>query len=686
MNRNLIFPSKIPIIDGKIRYYNEVFSFDIETSNFYSNDNEKVSLPYLFCLTIGYRPYLGRTIEEFKELCDLITDFYITSLKNRIIIFVHNLSFEFQFIKDYFEWEEVFTVDSRRVLYAVTTSGLEFRCTYLLSGYSLDNLGKYNDTKFKKQVGLLDYRLIRHPKTKLTKDEIKYQIYDCFVVVEYVKKLIKKYGSITKIARTKTGFVRLYCRERLLKSGSRYYFIIRDLTLTLSDYYDLKLAFAGGFTHANAKHVGKTLLNIGSFDYNSSYPASLIQFKYPMTSFKRFDVTESSFYDCLKKYACLFKVRFENIRSRIDQDNYISKSKCIDIKHYIVNNGRVVEADELLIQVTEIDYILISMFYTWDRMTVYDFKIAKKDYLPKEFIEIVLDLYIDKTKLKDVDGRETEYLNAKENFNSLYGMAVTDVLKDRNTYQNGGWMKTAIDPQKEISIYNKSRNRFLFYAWGVWNTAYSRYNLLTVISKIGNDYVYSDTDSIKLLNTEKHRHIIDDYNNTIHNRMLVMCNHYDISPNKLKPKNSKGIEKPIGLLKYEGCYKKFKTLGAKRYIVLDENNKLSITIAGVNKKAGLEYLKWKFKTSDNIFKNFNDRLVFPAYYEDEEEIKNGSGKLTLTYIDVMRKGAIIDYRGVPYNYIIKSGVHMENAEYSLNLSDEFIEWLTALSLSHVVGG
>ena len=80
-----------------------------------------------------------------------------------------------KFICNLFSWKNVFATDLRKPLYALTTNGVEFRCSYFLSGYNLETLAK-NLTKYKikKLVGDLDYSLIRHEKTPLNENEIQY--------------------------------------------------------------------------------------------------------------------------------------------------------------------------------------------------------------------------------------------------------------------------------------------------------------------------------------------------------------------------------------------------------------------------------------------------------------------------------------------------------------------------------
>lgn len=111
-----------------------------------------------------------------------------------------------------------------------------------------------------------------------------------------------------------------------------------------------------------------------------------------------------------------------------------------------------------------------------------------------------------------------------------------------------------------------------------------------------------------------------------------------------------------------------------------------LTVSGVSKKDGLEYLKYKFKTTINIFKNFKEGLIFPAEYEIKEthEIKNGCGKLTHTYLDEYMSGYLVDYLGNEGTYSEFSGVHLENTSYNMSLSEQFKNYLLGVKMSWIV--
>lgn len=676
----------------KIEYLNIESAFDIETSSVKLSDDEKSAFMYIWMFGIGFENevYYGRTWEEFIELCKLLQNVYELSNEKRLVVYVHNLGFEFQFMCKYFDWVEVFAVGERKPIKALSTFGIEFRDSYILSGYSLaktsENLQKNH---VEKMVGDLDYSLIRTPETELTEKEMKYCENDIRVVNAYINEQIEMYSDITKIPLTNTGRVRSYVRHNCYytsknhrKSGRgkyhRYRKIMGDLTIDSKIYKQLKRSFMGGFTHANANYTGVTLEKVSSIDFTSSYPSVMLCEQFPMSRAKTVEVDnikQLEFY--CRKYCLVFEAKFINIRSKITQENYLSESKCYILRNPIINNGRVNSADELAITITNVDYDIIKQCYEWDELEVMNVNRFHKGYLPKAIIESILKLYEDKTVLKDVEGKEVEYLLSKGMLNSVYGMCVTDIVKDETTYNGEEWTSEKADIEEQIAKYNDSRNRFLYYAWGIWVTAYSRRNLWTGIIAMENDYVYSDTDSIKCLNYEKHVPYIEWYNKDVTRKLNEMCEFYKLDKEMLAPKNQKGIAKPLGVWDFEGCYDKFKTLGSKRYLV-QMGEKYQLTVAGLSKKNGMDYIKRKCNNdSDKIFEMFNDELYIPS---------SETGKMTHTYIDDEMKFIIKDYKGKECLIYTKSGIHLENCEFTLSLSKQYIDFLKNFTKGYIYKG
>ena len=654
--------------------------FDIEASSFLY-EGKKSGCMYAWVFGINGRCVRGRTWEEFIKLIDKICKYYHLSAEKRLVVYVHNLSYEFQWIKQRFKWLNVFALDKREPVYAITTRGIEFRCSYVLSGMSLakvgENLTKY---KVKKLVGDLDYYKIRTPETPLTDNEWGYILNDGLVVMAYIQELIEREGNLRALPITKTGFVRNLFRQETLAGQHKFDYgkTMRRLCLSLEEYQQLKRTYIGGFTHANHKYVNKDCREVTSFDFTSSYPAVMIAEKYPMTKPQSVEIkNDKELQEYLDYYACMFDLTLYNVEPIFDYEHYISKSHCLEAEHYILDNGRIVRASKITIPVTEQDYKIIARTYKWSKMVIHNFKIMYKDYLPEDYVKTVLELYEKKTTLKGVEGKEVEYQVSKENVNSAYGMTVTDPCRCNILFDmSEGWIAEEPDYQEVLDKYNKSTQRFLYYAWGVWITAYARANLWSGILEFGKDYIYSDTDSLKVFNASKHNEYIENYNKTITVKINNCLKEYKIDKKKACPKTIKGEYKPLGVWDNEGIYERFKTLGAKRYMYV-QKGELHITIAGVGKKAGAEYLLWKYKTLDNIFKNFNEGLVFPSSYG--EEGKNASGKLCHTYVDKYISGYVTDYLGKTSRFEEFSIVYLEPTEYSLSLDEAFKNYILGLT-------
>lgn len=669
---------------------NVASSFDIEATSFYDNENKSACM-YAWVFGINGKCIRGRTWSEFECVLQRVVEYYQLDSKKRLFVYVHNLAYEFQFIKFRFEWDKIFSVENRKPVQCITNFGIEFRCSYLLSNENLATVGK-NLQKYKvnKLIGDLDYSLLRHSETPLTDKEWEYIIHDGLVVMAYIQEEIEREGNITDLPLTKTGYVRNYCRQRCLKEDYRfeYYKLMRNLIISPEQFTQMLHTYTGGFTHANCYKVGKILKDVSSIDFTSSYPTTMVSEKFPMSRFKLVNITSNEdLKEKLNKYCCMFEVEFEDIEATFKYEHFISVSKCVKKEEYVLDNGRIVEASLIRLYVTELDFNIISKTYKWAKMRIGNFYIARKGYLPKPIIECVLKLYKDKTELKGVVGKEIEYLVSKGMINAMYGMAVTNPCKDEICFdKDTDWYIEKGNLYDLINKYNKAPGRFLFYAWGIWITCYAKYNLWTGILEFNKDYCYSDTDSLKVLNYDNHKDYIEKYNNDITEKIKKCLRFYGLPFNSANPKTIKGIHKPLGVWDYEGKYKLFKTLGAKRYMYVDENDKFSITIAGVSKEHGKNYLFYKFKTINNIFKNFADGLQFPALYQDNDGIiKLGCGKNVHTYIDEYHNCYLKDYLGNEAIVEEYSAMHIEPTSYNLGLDEIFKGYLMCLK-DNSIGG
>ena len=664
-----ILSADLPVVTNnkKISFYNVPCAFDIEVSSFYYNGEKNASM-YIWQFGILNWVTYGRTWEEYQNFLAVLSEVLGLSEDMRLVVYVHNLAYEWQFVRKILKWDKVFFLDERKPVYAIT-GGYEFRCSLKLSSKSLAKVGE-DLVKYKehKHVGDLDYQLNRFHSTPLTDEELGYCEADIRVLLAYIQEKIETDKQIDYIPLTNTGYVRNHCRKACFKRYKDYKRLMSELTLDADEYSQLKRGFAGGFTHANARYVAegkeKPLENVGSFDFTSSYPAVMLTEQFPMSKSKLIGHIDdwNQFHYYLNNYCCLFDVTLTNVFPKVDYDHPISRSKLIKFEGITEDNGRIVSADMMSLTMTEQDWFVFDSFYNYEHIEVRMFRIYEKRFLPKPFYRAILELYKKKTILKDVEGEEINYMISKNMLNAAYGMIVTDIVREviEYDYENSEYTKP-IKPDLEEAIekYNKATKRFLFYPWGVWVTAYARRNLFSGILACGDDYIYSDTDSIKIFNPDKHMDYINDYNNKLLSKIEKISAYLGIDSTEYAPKNKKGVSKPIGIWEYEGTYKRFKTLGAKRYLYEKQDGKYVLTVAGVNKKKACEYLIKKY---GDPFKGFTHDLIVPEEY---------SGRLTLTYIDKPCDGVAKDYLGNTCEFHEKSFIHMEPSEYNLTMSSEY---------------
>lgn len=692
----------------RIEYYNFPVAFDIETTNTsYVNENGleiPVAFMYVWQLSFNGRVIMGRTWDEFNAVISHIKKRLILDRMHRLVIYVHNLGFEFAFIHKYLSVERVFAISSRSPIIVECADGLEFRCSYKLSMLSLDSVAKnLTAHDIQKLKGNLDYDLIRHSETPLTEQEIAYCVNDVQILIAYIKEEIAKNGNIAKIPMTATGYARRFCREACLNpeqdgkkriegriTNKPYRKLMQFLTLSPAEYKMLKTAFQGGFTHANAHYYNDVLHNVGSYDFTSAYPANMVLEEYPMSKGEFVTVSGLSELREMMKYYCLcFEINFEGLKRRKEcYDTYLSCPRArylIRGKDYREDNKKIVQCAKCGYTITEQDFYIIEKCYTWDSVSIGKVIRYRKGYLPTELVKAILILYQKKTELKnawktqspDVARLTLElYMHYKALLNSVYGMSVTDIVRliyeyDPDTHE---W-KDPKDPVLEEAIENEneSKRRFLFYAWGVWTTAYTRRNLWDAILALGKDYAYSDTDSVKVLHTETHSDYFKSYNASIVSKIERAARHHGISPDEFKPKTISGKTKVIGEWDYEGEYLKFKTLGSKRYLTLardvDGNFTYELTVSGLDKRLALPYLfyhKSKNKAGKtvprNVWKAFSDGMYIPP---------GKTGKLTHTYLDSEYSGVVTDYLGNAGQYHEMSGAHLSGCDYTLSVDDDY---------------
>lgn len=607
-------------LNKKIGYYTLPCTFDIETSTILNKEKTKVSdkdiyegfmYHWQFCIC-GY-VFFGRTWEELMQLIDYIDiSFSLHDLNVKMVVYVHNLSYEFQFMYRFFEIKKVFATDKHKVLKFSLNDNFEFRCSYYLSNM---NLAKFIEnskgTHHNKGSGDLDYSICRTPETKLNYIERGYCYNDVLGLYEALLSSLES-DDIKSIPLTNTGYVRRDCRRAMAKNKANK-FKFKKNKLDLHLYLLLRESFRGGDTASNRLYTNMLLENVYSYDYASSYPFVMLSEKFPTGQFMNGSIeSEEELLEYNNRFCTIGVYTFENMRLK---DNvtipYISLSKCRKIiknDNPFTYNGRVMNCQYCTIALTNIDFSIINEQYDFDVFYVDDFHFARKDYLPKELRDEILHYFYLKSLLKGDPEKNYEYMKSKNKLNSIFGMMVTNILHDEIIFNGGEWEKIEKQTQEQLDRYYNSYNSFLTYQWGVWVTAYARRNLNEARKLMGIDHVYNDTDSVKAIGNKDD--IIKDFNRKIIERCEKenIVHYVDV--------NGKRIY--MGILEKDAYYTQFKTLGAKKYAYV-KDNKLSITVSGLNSKRGAKELAEK--GGIEMFKNgvtFYDTDKQCAYYNDDE--------------------------------------------------------------------
>ena len=580
----------------KIKYVDCVAAFDIETTNI---DKYDQALMYIWQFQLGDKwTIYGRSWQEFKDFKQRLEA--VLPEDCFLVVYVHNLSFEWQYIKSIIDIDDVFAMSDRKIL-RVRSGRFEFRCSYIHSNMSLDKYLQTMNVKNKKVKGF-DYKKKRYPWTRLTKEELRYCFNDVRGLVQAVTYEMQKDGDdLYTIPLTATGYSRRLAKEAI----GGYIRYIKPMLPDLECFQALRRAFRGGNTHANRWNANivldsiREMMPIMSYDISSSYPAVMLTERFP----RKLERTDPALFDEMYMHgkACLIHIYMEDVRLKDERWGcpYIPTAKCEHLHGSEADNGRVLKADALDMFITEVDFRIIMQEYDF-KYDILDLWTGTLSPLPDRFRELLFKTYQEKTALKGVD----DYLYSKKKnlFNSYYGMTVQNPCKPN--YHFNGTIMELNDETMEDLIEDYQRSGWLPYQWGVWVTAYAREKLEAGLRAIPMDsFIYADTDSIKCIGN--------------YDREFEELNRRYIRED-LSALDSKGNRHYIGIFEKDNEYLRFKTMGAKKYAYEDLNGDLHITISGVNKKLGAKELK-KLENFKEGF-TFREAGGLGAVYNDEPAV------------------------------------------------------------------
>ena len=553
--------------------------FDIETTSYNNHAYMYVwSMSFnnnIFAKNNKITVVRGRTWEDFKTFIDRIN----TILNGKkLICFVANLGYEFQFIRKHINITDGFFREMRHPFY-IESENIIFMEALNFNGRSLKELAK-NTCNTQKAVGDLNYSIIRNNECDFTEEENYYIDNDVIILAEFSKWYFQKF-MVNNFHFTPVS-IQQYIRRCIKKEKEKEEKCINiEDAQPSEELYNILMnkCFIGGHNHGNMKYIDEFIgkeKKMGSFDLTSIYPSNMLKRYMP---YKFIECYPSLFHEYKEKCCCLLLITMTNVKNTTNH-SIISQSKCDICNNPRVDNGRILTADKLQLWITELDYTIFKKFYTFDEK-IERLYCSKRIRLPKYCVSPMCESYVLKHNLKK---KKLPYSFEKSIVNSNYGVYVTKRNEYEIKYDNE--KDSFLIKKNSDSYYKGKRYKTTLPQWGVWITAHCRYILLSMLynietSNTRSEVVYDDTDSLKVTYVDEVRYLFDEFNDKETELNREMCKYYNLDFE---------IFNDIGLFDFEGYINTFKVLRSKCYIYTDGKG-FHQTIAGLKKDTLQHYAK-----------------------------------------------------------------------------------------------
>lgn len=585
----------------------------------------------------------GRTPVELIECLEKIIKINNLNDNRQLTIFVHNLSYDYNFFKDWLEEKLGYkgtTVNLKsHDLISYNISGLNFRCSYKLSNRSLNKWGDDLNVKHKKLVGAIDYNKVIFQDDKLYKNDWKYMFRDVICLDECIIAENELHNNtILTMPLTSTGYIRNYTREKF-KEDKKNINDFNRTKLSFENYLMVNHEISGGLVHGNRFYAERTIKGtIKHRDFVSHYPSQEVTGKCPVGKFV--DDYKKKIEDILKdKDNCYFVgmiIKDVELKDIFISMPYLQESKLLADNNCetVVDNGRILSIKgQCIIVVNEYDLEIIHNQYEFEYNIIKCIK-ARKGKFPQYLIDTAKHFMLQKTICKErvkksVYGTD-EYYKAKmeldlnkKMLNSISGMTLTKPIRDIfYENENGEWdflEKTKEQKEEELNKFYEKKSSFVGVEIGAYTTAQGRYLLIKMAEIIGyNNVLYGDTDSLFYISTPEIEAKIEAWNKE--QREIADENGYYIEYNGKKVYfNQFELE--------DEDITEFRFLHSKCYAYKTSDGQLHTVIAGVNGKG-------RDKELGDI-ENLRDGFVFKKcggttikYINNSPEIKEINGHFT----------------------------------------------------------
>lgn len=445
------------------------------------------------------------------------------------IIYFHNLKFDGSYILNYFNEKEI-EFDT-----FINDMGQWYSITYHYKDYKIvirDSLKILNFSI--KQIGKDMLKTVEKGITPLTEEKISLD--ECYKkgYVDYVIRDVEILAKALNKMIFEQGFEKFTASSQALATYkdmiSFPYFL--KLFPPLKNDEIIRMGYRGGWTFANPVYQNKEIKgNINVYDKNSMYPAIMLNYKLPTGKPRKieYEYTREKHDIIFKEFDSCCYVYNLNVAFDIKDEHLPSIQIKIGNKEYFKNDEyfkeKILSNKDILFMLdkTQRDYLTTSQGHYFNiTLTNYDLDLMKRQYdfdilenskvIKYEFSakKGLFDKYINLYKDRKIEGKKIGNAvmtqDAKLKLNSLYGKFGTKkLIQEKQVYFEDDILKFKNDLEL-------TETTGVYVPLAMFVTSIGRWEIINNAQDNYNHFLYSDTDSLHLLDEGQEIKLnIDDY-------------------------------------------------------------------------------------------------------------------------------------------------------------------------------
>lgn len=460
----------------------------------------------------------GNDISQFIDKC---------KLDKQSVHYFHNLKFDGVFIMDYLMRELGFTclkpeekprentfsvlMNKMNVIYSITIYFRKVKKRWnkttiydslKILPYSVEKIAE--DFKLPISKLEIDYDKYRPKGYIMNEEEKEYLLHDIKIVAMALKSIFD--NGDTKMTAGSNALQNF--KDTFDEDRKRQEYKYRKLYPVIDPIIneDIRKAYRGGYVYVNPNYQNKDLKEMLVFDKNSMYPSHMRYRDMPYgqpTFFEGEYVGSSKFY--IQHLSCKFRLKKGYVPTiQLKGSCYYNATDYIRDSTIDRNGDSVDEPIELFLSNLDLG-LFLKHYDVWELEYINGWAFRTNKGVFNQFID-------SNYKIK-CNSKGAIRLNAKLRLNSLYGKFATNIdvtgkyaIFEYDKKLNEKIVKFVFNKDENDEIIHQYRDSE-YTALGVAITSYARYDLITLIDKLGGEkpdsrFVYCDTDSLHIIGYE----------------------------------------------------------------------------------------------------------------------------------------------------------------------------------------